>query len=147
MTKPPDATILVCPGCGMLNRIPSARLTAKPVCGSCRAALLPGAPIEADEARLARFRDKDPLPLVLDLWAPWCAPCRTFAPTFAEAAARRPTVRFLKLDTEAHPQAAARFGVRAIPTLIGFRGGREVARLSGAVPLRDLLAFADRIAA
>ncbi len=143
----PDPLLLVCPSCGTLNRVPAARLAERPVCGSCRAGLLPAAPIETDSASLARFLEKDQLPAVVDLWAPWCGPCRAFAPTFAQAAARLPAIRFLKLDTEAHPEAAARFAVRAIPTLIGFKGGREVARLSGALPLRDLLAFAERLAA
>ncbi len=143
----PDPLLLVCPSCGTLNRVPAARLTERPVCGSCRAGLLPAAPIETDSASLARFLEKDQLPALLDLWAPWCGPCRAFAPTFAQAAASLPAIRFLKLNTEAHPEAAARFGVRAIPTLIGLRRGREVARLSGALPLRDLLAFAERLAA
>jgi thioredoxin 2 len=142
-----EAFILVCPRCGTLNRVPQARLADRPTCGSCKAALLPGAPIEADPGLLDRLLTRDPLPLLLDLWAPWCGPCRAFAPVFAEAASRLPEMRFAKLDTEAHPEAAARFGVRAIPTLIAFRRGSEVARRSGAMPLAELLRFAGALAA
>lgn len=142
-----ERLILVCPGCGALNRVPRERLGDRPVCGSCRAALLPAAPIELDGATLDRFLAKDQLPLLLDLWAPWCGPCRAFAPVFAEAASRLPGIRFAKLDTEAHPDIASRFGVRAIPTLIAFRDSREVARRSGAMPLAELLRFAGSLAA
>lgn len=141
------ALILVCPSCGTLNRVPRDRLGDRPVCGSCGAPVLPEAPIAMDGATLERFLAKDQASLLLDLWAPWCGPCRSFAPVFAEAAARLKAVRFAKLDTEAHPEAAARFGVRAIPTLIAFRGGREVARHSGAMPLAELIRFADAVAA
>lgn len=142
-----EARILVCPHCGTLNRVPEARLAERPSCGSCKAALLPGVPIEPDPALLDRLLSRDPLPLLLDLWAPWCGPCRAFAPVFAEAASRLPGIRFAKLDTEAHPDIASRFGVRAIPTLIAFRDSREVARRSGAMPLAELLRFAGSLAA
>lgn len=142
-----DALILVCPRCGTLNRVPKGRLAERPNCGSCKAALLPGVPLEPDPALLDRLLTRDQLPLLLDLWAPWCGPCRSFAPVFAEAASRLPEVRFVKLDTEAHPDVASRFGVRAIPTLIAFRDGTEVARRSGAMPLGDLLRFAGALAA
>lgn len=142
-----EARILVCPHCGTLNRVPEARLADRPNCGSCRAALLPGAPLEPDPALLDRLLSRDQLPLLLDLWAPWCGPCRAFAPVFAEAASRLPGIRFAKLDTEAHPDVASRFGVRAIPTLIAFRDNREVARRSGAMPLAELLRFAGSLSA
>jgi thioredoxin 2 len=142
-----DALIIVCPRCGTLNRVPKSRLGDRPNCGSCKAALLPGAPIEPDPALLDKLLSRDQLPLLLDLWAPWCGPCRSFAPIFAEAASRLPKVRFAKLNTEAHPDAAASFAVRAIPTLIGFRGGQEVARRSGAMPLSDLLRLAQSLGA
>ena len=122
-----------CPQCGATNRVPAARLGESPVCGKCKAALLTAAPIELDDATFDRQIGGD-LPVVVDFWAQWCGPCRMMAPHFARAAQMlAPQVRFAKLDTERAQGVAARHGIRSIPTLILFRGGREVARQSGAL--------------
>ena len=135
-----DTLHVVCARCHTTNRVARDRLDAGAKCGACKEALLEARPLELTGAGFDRHLNSDDLPLVVDFWAPWCAPCRTMAPAFAEAAARlAPGVRLAKLDTEAEPGIAARFGIRSIPTLIAFRGGREVARQSGAMGVPQLL--------
>lgn len=126
---------LVCPACGAINRVPADRLGQGPLCGKCKAALMPGEPVEVSAAQLARLVAKSDVPLVVDFWAPWCGPCRTMAPEFARAAAQfKGRALFLKCNTEAHPQAGQAHQVQGIPLLVLFSGGREVDRLPGARP-------------
>jgi len=136
----------VCPHCGQVNRVPDAN-TGAARCGACHEPLFNGEPAAVDLARLERFVTRDQRPILVDFWAPWCAPCRMMAPQFVAAARQlEPGMRLLKLDTEAHPDAGARFGIRGIPTMILFHGGREAARQSGAMSAGDIVAWVRQAA-
>ena len=137
-----NAIKLCCATCGQMNRIPAERLTAAPKCGSCGDPLADGRVMELDTGSHDKAVRGDDLPLLVDYWAPWCGPCRMMAPEFAKAAkALAPGVRLAKLNTEDHPEIAARARIQGIPALILYRRGRELARLAGARPARDIEAF------
>lgn len=136
---------VVCAHCGSTNRMPRERLSQGPKCGKCSRPLFDGKPFALTTAAFDRQLENSELPLVVDFWASWCAPCRMMAPEFEKAAASlEPAVRFAKVDTEAEQALAARYQIRGIPTMIVFRGGREVARQSGAMPAARIEEFVRR---
>ena len=135
---------LACPSCSTINRVPDERLQSGPICGRCKAPLMALEPVSLAESTLPGFIANTELPVLVDFWAAWCGPCKTMAPQFASAASQLPEVRFVKVDSDAAPVASTQYGIRSIPTMILFQGGREVDRLSGVVSARDLVAWVRR---
>ncbi|KAB8181291.1 thioredoxin TrxC [Marilutibacter maris] len=135
--------IVACPRCNARNRVPAARLGEAPGCGKCGAPLFDGRPLALDEAGFDAHVLRGELPVLVDFWAPWCGPCRAMAPQFEAAAAQlEPQLRLAKVDTQAQPGLGGRFGIRSIPTLVLFVGGRERARQAGAMGAADIVRWA-----
>lgn len=131
---------IVCPHCDAVNRIPVARLGERPNCGKCHRSLFEAHPVELSGSNFQKHIDRNDIPLLVDFWAPWCGPCKMMAPQFEQAAAQlEPRVRLAKVNTEAERALGAQYGIRSIPTLALFRGGKEIARQPGAMGAADIV--------
>jgi len=137
-----DSLHLVCPHCHAINRVPAARLGQMPNCGQCHRPLFEAHPLELTAATFDKHISRNDIPVLVDFWAPWCGPCKMMAPQFAQAAGLlEPQVRLAKVNTEAEQGLGAQYGIRSIPTLALFRGGREIARQPGAMGAQDIVTW------
>ena len=135
-----DSTHLVCQACLAVNRIPSARLTDGPKCGKCQTPIFNAKPIDLTAANYQKHLQRNDVPVLVDFWAPWCGPCKMMGPQFEQAASQlEPQIRLAKVNTEAEQQLGSQLNIRSIPTLIIFKGGKEIARHSGAMGAADII--------
>ena len=139
-----DTLVVACPTDATLNRVPRAKLDQHPKCGKCHKPLFQGTAVELNAANFDSHALKSDLPVVIDFWAEWCGPCRMMTPNFEKAAPLlEPRVRLGKLDTEAEPAIAQRYGIRGIPSMVMIKKGQEVARTSGAMPTSAIVAWVE----
>jgi thioredoxin 2 len=152
----PDSQMIRCPSCGATNRV-SREAREKigrglaPVCGRCKTPLSADPlaadtkPVTVTDATFAAEVERSPLPVVLDVWAAWCGPCRMIAPVIDELATELAgRVRFAKIDADANQATSARFNVRSLPTVLVLKGGREVDRIVGVQPKSEIARRIER---
>src|ERR1700736_6940353 len=144
-----EAQLIRCPACGATNRVPREKIEQglAPVCGRCKTPLsASNKPLTVTDASFSAEVERSPLPVLLDMWAPWCHPCRIIAPTIEELAVELAgRLRVAKLNVDENPVTAGRFRIQSIPALLVFRGGREVDRIIGVQPKTEIARRLERV--
>jgi len=137
---------VVCPSCGVLNMVSGSEKFSKASCGKCQHDLLDNEPVNLDSKNYDKFTAKSDLPIVVDYWAQWCAPCRMMAPNFKEASKSfSMKAKFGKVDTENNREISSRYGIRGIPTMIVFKHGKELGRISGALQTKQIVSWLEGV--
>jgi thioredoxin 2 len=145
-----ESLLIRCSHCGATNRVPSEKLAQglQAVCSRCKSPLPvgEGKPVTVNDANFSTEVERSPLPVLLDLWAPWCGPCRMVAPVLEELATEMAgRVRVAKLNVDENPATATRFQVRSIPTLLVLKGGKEMERIVGVQPKAEIVRRLQRV--
>jgi len=136
---------IVCPHCLTVNNVPRKESYKKANCGKCKQSLLDTKPIELTSANFDEVIVNSDIPVIVDFWAPWCGPCKMMAPNFEKAATQFALkALFSKVNTENEQNLGARFSIRSIPTIIIFKDGREVERVSGALDVNALVSLTSK---
>jgi thioredoxin 2 len=129
----------ICPHCLSVNNVPKKDSYKKANCGKCKNSLLDNEAIDLNGSNFDEVIVNSDLPVVVDFWAPWCGPCKMMAPTFKSVAKDYPLkATFAKVNTEDNQMLGAQFGIRSIPTIVIFKNGVEVQRVSGALDENSL---------
>jgi thioredoxin 2 len=137
-----STSVIQCPNCGKKNRVPAAA-TGIPRCGNCHRPLPWVA--DASDDDFAEVAEGSTIPAVVDLWAPWCAPCRMVSPALEQLAREYAgRVKLVKVNVDESPRLSQRFSVQAVPTLLVLNGGRVISRQTGAAPVPALRAWVDK---
>ena len=143
-----EPQLIRCANCGATNRVPVERLQAgqAPICGRCKSPLDSSVkPLEVTDTTFAAEVERSRLPVLVDMWAPWCGPCRMVTPVVEELAAELSgRMRVAKLNVDQNPVTASRFRIQSIPALLIFKGGAEVDRIVGAQPKAEILRRVQR---